>query len=229
MIGIICAMKIEADAIRDTIQNPKTELISGIEFTHGFIHGKEVVLAVCGIGKVFAAVCAEAMILHYKPTLLLNSGVAGTLTPALSIGDIAVAAALVQHDMDTSPLGDPVGMVSGINKIYFEADEAAVDGLCAAAAHIGAKTLRGTIASGDQFLADPAKKQRIAEAFGAVACEMEGAAVAQVAYINHTPFAVLRAISDSASGDAQMEYTEFCKLAAARSHAILDKFIKSAI
>ena len=68
-----------------------------------------------------------------------------------------------------------------------------------------------------------------AEAFGAVACEMEGAAVAQVAYINHTPFAVLRAISDSASGDAQMEYTEFCKLAAARSHAILDEFIKSAI
>ena len=229
MIGIICAMKIEADAIRSTIKAPETELISGVEFTHGTIHGKEVVLAVCGIGKVFAAICAEAMLLRYKPTLLINSGVAGTLTPALSIGDIAVADALVQHDMDTSPLGDPVGMVSGINKIYFEANEAAVDGLCAVAARIGAKTLRGTIASGDRFLADPAEKRRIAETFGAVACEMEGAAVAQVAFVNHTPCAVLRAISDSASGDAQMEYAEFCKLAAARSHAILDEFIKTLI
>lgn len=229
MIGIICAMKIEADAIRDTIQNPKTEFISGIEFTHGTIHEKEVVLAVCGIGKVFAAVCAEAMILRYKPTLLLNSGVAGTLTPSLSIGDIAVATALVQHDMDTSPLGDPVGMVSGINKIYFEADKAAVDGLCAAAARVGAKTLCGTIASGDQFLADHAKKQYIAKTFDAVAGEMEGAAVAHVAYINKTPFAVLRAISDSASGDAQMEYAEFCRLAASRSHAIIGAFIESLV
>ena len=197
MIGIICAMKIEADAIRDTIENSETETVSGIEFVRGTLHGKEVVLAVCGIGKVFAAICAEAMILRYKPDLLINSGVAGTLTPDLSIGDIAVAVSLVQHDMDTSPLGDPVGMISGINKTYFETDRAAVDGLCAAAARIGAKTLCGTIASGDQFLADPAKKRQIAETFGAAACEMEGAAIAQVAYVNRTPFAVLRAISDA--------------------------------
>ena len=229
MIGIICAMKIEADAIRDTIEKSETETVSGIEFVRGTLHGKEVVLAVCGIGKVFAAICAEAMILRYKPDLLINSGVAGTLTPDLSIGDIAVAASLVQHDMDTSPLGDPVGMISGINKTYFETDRAAVDELCAAAARIGAKTLCGTIASGDQFLADPAKKRQIAETFGAAACEMEGAAIAQVAYVNRTPFAVLRAISDSASGDAQMEYAEFCKLAAARSHAIIDEFIKASV
>ena len=225
MIGIICAMQIEADAIRETLASPVTETVSGIEFTRGSLHGKEVVMAVCGIGKVFAAVCAEAMILRYAPTLVLNSGVGGTLTPALSIGDVAIATSLVQHDMDTSAIGDPVGLVSGINKIYFEADADAVARLCAAAEKVGAKTLCGTIASGDQFLADGARKKAIAETFGAVACEMEGAAVAQVAYVNRTPFAVMRAISDSASGDATMEYPKFLAMAAARSHAILDAFL----
>ena len=217
MIGIICAMKIEADAIRETLTSPVCETVSGIEFTRGVLHGKEVVMAVCGIGKVFAAICTEAMILRYAPSLVLNSGVGGTLTPALSIGDIAVATSLVQHDMDTSALGDPVGLISGINKIYFEADRDAVARLCAAA---------DTIASGDRFLADAAHKRFVADTFSAIACEMEGAAVAQVAYVNRTPFAVMRAISDSASGDATMEYPKFLAMAAARSHAILDAFLK---
>ena len=173
-------------------------------------------MAVCGIGKVFAAICTEAMILRYAPSLVLNSGVGG----------IAVATSLVQHDMDTSALGDPVGLISGINKIYFEADRDAVARLCAAADKVGARTLCGTIASGDRFLADAAHKRFVADTFGAIACEMEGAAVAQVAYVNRTPFAVMRAISDSASGDATMEYPKFLAMAAARSHAILDAFLK---
>ena len=226
MIGIICAMKIEADAIRASLTDTRTEVVSGVEFTVGKRYGKEIVLAVCGIGKVFAAICTEAMILRFAPTLILNSGVAGTLTEALSIGDIAIAKNLVQHDMDTSPLGDPVGLVSGINKIYFDADEAAVAAFAKATASVGASSVVGTIASGDQFMSDTAKKNAIRDRFGAIACEMEGAAIAHVAYVNNVPFAVLRAISDSASGDAQMEYPKFVAMAAERSHAIIDAFLK---
>lgn len=226
MIGIICAMKIEADAIRASLKDTKTETVSGVEFTTGTLHGKEIVIAVCGIGKVFAAICTEAMIIRYSPELIINSGVAGTLTDALSIGDIAIAKDLVQHDMDTSPLGDPVGLVSGINKIYFEADEKAVKAFEDAVKESGANSVVGTIASGDQFMSDTAKKCAIRERFNAIACEMEGAAVAHVAYVNNVPFAVLRAISDSASGDAQMEYPKFVAMAAARSHAIIDAFVK---
>lgn len=225
MIGIICAMKIEAEAIEKQMSDVKTETISGVTFVSGKLHEKEIVLAVCGIGKVFAAICTEAMILHYAPSLIINSGVAGTLTPALSIGDIAIAGSLVQHDMDTSPIGDPVGLISGINKIYFEADTAAVAAFERAAASVGAKSKVGTIASGDQFMSDADKKHWIAETFGAIACEMEGASVAHVAYVNGTPFAVLRAISDSATGDAQMEYPKFVAMAAERSHAIIDAFL----
>ena len=226
MIGIICAMKIEADAIRASLTDTRTEVVSGVEFTVGKRYGKEIVLAVCGIGKVFAAICTEAMILCFAPSLILNSGVAGTLTEALSIGDIAIAKNLVQHDMDTSPLGDPVGLVSGINKIYFDADEAAVAAFAKATASVGANSVIGTIASGDQFMSDTAKKNAIRDRFGAIACEMEGAAIAHVAYVNNVPFAVLRAISDSASGDAQMEYPKFVAMAAERSHAIIDAFLK---
>lgn len=226
MIGIICAMKIEADAIRASLGDTKTETVSGVKFTTGTLHGKDIVIAVCGIGKVFAAICTEAMILRYAPTLIINSGVAGTLTDKLSIGDIAIAKDLVQHDMDTSALGDPVGLVSGINKIHFEADEKAIAAFEAAVKEVGANSVVGTIASGDQFMSDTEKKNVIRDRFGAVACEMEGAAIAHVAYVNSVPFAVLRAISDSASGDAQMEYPKFVAMAAARSHAIIDTFIK---
>lgn len=226
MIGIICAMKIEADAIRASLTDTSTETVSGIEFTTGTLHGKKIVIAVCGIGKVFAAICTEAMILKYSPELIINSGVAGTLTDKLSIGDIAIAKTLVQHDMDTSPIGDPVGLISGINKIHFEADEKAVAAFENAVKEVGANSVCGTIASGDQFMSDTEKKCVIRDRFDAIACEMEGAAVAHVAYVNNIPFAVLRAISDSASGDAQMEYPKFVAMAAERSHAIIDTFIK---
>lgn len=226
MIGIICAMTVEAEAIRASLDNAKTEKVSGIEFTSGTLYGKDIVLAVCGIGKVFAAICTEAMILRYSPSLIINSGVAGTLTDKLSIGDIAIATSLVQHDMDTSALGDPVGLVSGINKIYFDADERAVAVFEKVATSLGAGHLLGTIASGDCFMSDTERKNTVRDRFNAIACEMEGAAVAHVAYVNGIPFAVLRAISDSASGDAQMEYPKFVKMAAERSHKIIDAFVK---
>lgn len=226
MIGIICAMKIEADAIRASLSDTSSEVVSGVEFTKGTLYGKEIVIAVCGIGKVFAAICTEAMILSYSPELIINSGVAGTLTDSLSIGDIAIAKALVQHDMDTSPLGDPVGLISGINKIFFEADEKAVSAFENAVKEANAKCTVGTIASGDQFMSDTDKKCMVRDRFDAIACEMEGAAVAHVCYVNDVPFAVLRAISDSASGDAQMEYPKFVAMAAERSHKIIDSFIK---
>ena len=122
MIGIIAAMQLEMEALRSGIQNPVAETISGIEFVRGTLEGREVVTAVCGIGKVFAAICAQTLILRYRPECIINTGVAGTLTDRLSIGSIAVSSAVVQHDMDTSALGDPVGLISGIDRVQLPAD-----------------------------------------------------------------------------------------------------------
>ena len=227
MIGIIGAMVIETAALAAAMEEKQTSVISGITYTRGRLDGQEVVVATCGIGKGYAAICAQTMILQYRPDVIINTGVAGTLTGELGIGDVAVATKLCQHDMDTSAIGDPVGLVSGINQIYFEADEETSQKLFACVAQNGGKAVRGCIASGDQFVASGEKKTYIQDTFGAIACEMEGGAIAHVATVNGVPFAVLRAISDSADGDATMDYPSFARMAAARSVAVLRSYLQS--
>ncbi len=226
MIGIIGAMEMETAALSAAVTEQKCETISGILYVSGLLDGQAVVIATCGVGKVHAALCAQTMLLRYQPSLLINTGVAGTLTPELGIGDIAVANVLCQHDMDTSPIGDPIGFVSGINRIYFKADSDVSQRLAACAEACGARTVTGCIATGDQFVATPEKKAWIRAAFGAIACEMEGGAIAQVAALNGLPFAVLRAISDSADGDATLDYPTFASQAAARSVSLLRAFLQ---
>ena len=226
MIGIIAAMDVEMKSLRSYMENTETEVISGIRFVRGTLEGKDVVTAVCGIGKVFAALCAQTMILHYQPRCIINTGVAGTLTAALTIGSIAVSSAVVQHDMDTSPLGDPVGLISGINKVELPADRLLTGQLSACAKVMGIKTATGVIASGDQFVASAERKAFIVEHFKAIACEMEGAAVGQVCYVNKVPFCVLRAISDSADSSSHMDYPTFVQMAAEQSVALLRRFMR---
>ena len=216
-LGIIAAMKIEAEQIIASMTDVSTEICGSIEYTIGKIANTEIVCAVCGIGKVFAAMCAQTMIVKYAPDAVINTGVGGTLTKALSIGDVAVSTDTVQHDMDTSALGDPVGLISGINVIRLPADEKLGGKVCAIAAELGMKTCRGTIASGDRFIADQDVKKYITDNFGAIACEMEGAAVGQVCYVNKVPYLVIRAISDDADGGACEDYPAFAKKSAENS------------
>ena len=216
-IGIIGAMQPEVEELISSLSDTGCDEISGIKFYTGKIAGRSVAIAKCGIGKVFAAICAEIMILKYSPDLLVNTGVGGALASGLTTGDIVIADSLCQHDMDTSAIGDPKGLVSGINKIYFEADCEAVQALQREAERLGLTVHVGTIASGDKFRASRDDKERISLDFGAISCEMEGAAIAQVALVNSTPFAVVRAISDSADGEATMDYPTFLPIAAKNS------------
>ena len=227
MIGIIAAMVPEIEAVKAAMTEKTVRTVSGIDFVSGKLYGKDAVVAKCGIGKVFAAVCAQTMILTYSPDYIINIGVGGTLTDRLTIGDIAISTDVVQHDMDTSPLGDPVGLVSGINIVHFPADERLTRELLAAAETAGVNCLGGTIASGDQFIASAERKAFIRDSFSAISCEMEGAAVGHVCYVNGTPFAVLRAISDSADDSSHMDYGEFVLLAAERSFKVISEFIKN--
>lgn len=226
MTGIIGAMKIEVETIKSLMQDKQSEVISGVEYVTGTLHGKKIVTAVCGIGKVAAAMCAQTMILKYAPDRIINTGVGGSLSEKLAIGDVAVAESLVQHDMDTSPLGDPVGLISGINVINMPCDPKVVETLEKCVEGLdGIKALRGVIASGDQFIADPAKKDFIRSNFNAVVCEMEGASIAQVCYTNGVPFGVVRAVSDCADGSSHMDYGEFLPMAAANAAKLIESFV----
>ena len=226
IIGIIGAMRVEMEALAAALENKKTEVVSDIEFHTGSLHGHDVVLAVCGVGKVFAAMCAQTMILRFGATKIINTGVAGTLSDKLSVCDIAVSDDVVQHDMDTSPLGDPVGLISGLNIVHMPSDAALADAVCAAIEKTGGNWLRGTIASGDVFGADAAKKTYIRDNFGAIACEMEGAAIGHVCTVNHVPFVVIRAISDGGNEDSPMDYPTVVKIAAARSAEVVQCLLR---
>lgn len=227
MIGIICAMALEANAITDTIENRKIKNISGVDFVSGTIGGRETVVAVCGVGKVFAAICAEAMILEYHPDAIINSGVAGSLCRSIKIGDIVIAESVVQHDMDTSPLGDPKGLISGINIINIPCDKAVAEYLKNCCDSLGIKNFGGVIATGDVFMSNEENKKEVADRFNAKACEMEGASVGQVCYVNKVPFCVLRAISDNADDGAEITYETFAAESAKKTHAVIDKFIRN--
>ena len=225
-IGIIGALSDEVSGIIDMLEMKRVELHGGVEFNLGLIGEKRVVVARCGVGKVLAALTAEAMIIKYSPDLLINTGVGGALDARLRQGDIVFADKLVQHDMDTSPLGDPRGLISGINRIYFETDRRAVDILSRSASSLGISFLVGTVASGDVFVASGALKNEIVSLFSASACEMEGAAIAQVAFVNSTPFVTIRAISDSADGEAALDYPSFLPVAVKRSMALTMALVK---
>lgn len=216
-IGIIGAMQPEVEAIIATLEGRESETVSGITFYTGTIGGKRVAVAKCGIGKVFAALCAEIMILKYNPDLIVNTGVGGAIGGDLRCGDVVIADRLCQHDMDTSAIGDPKGLVSGINMIYFDADLRAREILLEQGSALGLAVKSGTVATGDKFIASSEDKHRIASDFSASVCEMEGCAIAQTAFVNGTPFAVVRAISDSADGEATMDYPTFLGIAAANS------------
>ena len=226
MIGIIGAMDIEINGLRAQMTGAETRVISGIEFTRGLLCGTEVVTAVCGIGKVFAALCTQTMILSYKPDCIINTGVGGSLTTELNIGSIAIASSAVEHDMDTTALGDEPGFINGLGLVKIPTDPGLAERLCKAAETSNIPYLTGTIASGDQFVSTIEAKTTLAEKFSAITCEMEGAAIGHVCHVNKVPFAIVRAISDSLTDGSGMEYETFKVMAAEMSNKMIMEILK---
>lgn len=226
LIGIIGAMEVEVQALKDLMDNAELKEISSVVFYRGKINGIDTVVAVAGVGKVNAAVCAQTMILEYSPDYIINTGVAGGLSEDMKIGDAAVADKVAEHDMDTSPLGDELGFITGINKVYMQCDEY-ISGLMydAAKSVDGINAVRGTIVSGDQFIASEEQRRFIKKNFNAVAAEMEGAAIGHVCTMNNVKFGVLRAISDGANSDSTIDFPTFTKMAVKNTVEIIVKML----
>ena len=221
MIGIIGAMSFEVEELKAKVEDAKSEVISGTEYVCGRLCGREVVIAKCGIGKVFAALCANTMILRYGVRSIINTGVAGTLVSCLNILDFAVSSAVVQHDIDTTILGDAPGLISGLNIVEIPASRTLSSLALNIALDQGTACARGIIASGDQFISSAERKDFIRTTFGAIACEMEGAAIGHACYVSGVDFVIIRCISDSATGEAEMEYPEMVSRAAVKSEALV--------
>ena len=227
MYGLIGAMSLEVEALMAQMTERQEKKIGMDVFVSGKLFGKDAVLAVCGPGKVNAALCTQSMILAYHPEWILNLGVAGAGDDTVSIGDMVVAAAAVQHDMDTSPIGDPIGMVSKINLVEIPCDASLRAKLVKAASLVeGMNVHEGVIATGDQFIHSGDVRGRIHDLFGAKAVEMEGGAVAHACYMHGIPCGVLRSISDQADGHSDMDYPTFANLAASHSQQVVENLLR---
>ena len=225
MLGMIGAMDMEVDALRGEMENVTEKTVGFTKFYQGTLFGMEVCLARCGIGKVHAALCAQAMIMAYPIDAMLNIGVAGALADGLGIAHMVVARSAVQHDIDTTPFGDPLGMISGPNIVHIPCDEKLSSMLEAAAEEAGVPHVCAAVATGDQFIASLEKKDFLAREFGAGACDMEGGAIAQCCYEMQIPYAACRAISDTRAGD-EKEYLVKAKEACRAEEKMLRCFAK---
>ena len=227
MIGIIGAMQIEVDYLLEEMHSKATRTISGVEYISGKLAGKDVVVAKCGIGKVFAAMCTQTMILEFKPEVLINTGVSAGLHGETEIGDVIIGRNVVQHDMDTSPIGDPVGMISGIDLIHIPCSSNIAARLDTLMASMNIRHKTGTIATGDKFISDADEINRINRLFGAIAFDMESAAIGQVCYVNRVEYGIIRSISDNGSEDAGEDFMQFAKKAAKTSAQTVAKLVEN--
>lgn len=227
-IGVIGAMEEEILCLKEKMEIISTKNIVGLTFYMGRYASKSIVLVRSGIGKVNAAVCAQAMIDHYGVDYVIMVGVAGALVEDLRVGDILLSIDAVQHDMDVSALGDPIGTIPRMAESYFKADEELLRIAQEAGAEVadGYRVLTGRVASGDQFISTKEGRAKIRKDVQGMCAEMEGAAVAHACWLNRIPFLIIRAISDGANEGADISFEKFCGMAAKRSSDLVERMLE---
>ena len=226
-LAILTAIPEEIAAFGAHLVETGRETVAGLEFRRGTLDGYPVVLAESGVGKVNGALAATVLLDRFACRGIIFSGVAGGLDPELAVGDLVIATEIIQHDYGA--------MTGGVLEVYkagalpfpafrgplgFVADERLIAG--ARDAVPGAKF--GTILSGDNYLGCGVTRERLFTSFNGKAVEMEGGAVAQVADAFGVPWLIIRALSDLAGEDSQLDFQVFAKQAA---HTAASAVLKS--
>lgn len=229
-IAIIGAMDEEVDALckeLNLVPQMQSPLLA-MPIYYGKWAGKEVVVVRCGVGKVNAAMATQYVIDHYKPSFIINSGVAGALSSRLRIADLVLGTSSIQHDFDVRKFGYSRGTIPSLKSSVFTGDvdlveiakKVAVDALGERRVHLG------LIVSGDQFISSFEEKQKILSYFPKAMCaEMEGAAIAHVASINQVPHLIIRAISDQADNTAPEDFDQYLLEVISTLNSVIHKLL----
>lgn len=230
MIGIIGAMQTEVNLLCSKLTSAEKIEYCNLVFNKGQIDGKDVVVVCSGVGKVNAALCAQALVLKFGADRIINTGIAGAAGKGLGVFDFVVSTEAVYHDVDVRIFGYQLGQIPGTKTLEFKADEtmanAAVEAFNSSDFAKEHKIVKGRVASGDQFIADKDVKQHIIDSFAPMCVEMEGAAIAHACTLNKVPFVIIRCLSDCADDSATSTYAFNEDVAAEQSGKVVLKLIK---
>ncbi len=242
-VAILGAFDEEVTLLEKQLVNPKAHTIEGIQFLTGTLNEQNVVIARTGVGKVNAAMTATLIIEHFHPNQVIFTGVAGGLNPDLQLGDIVIAEKTAQHDLGRleSAEIENTGVKNPIdgrrNPVFFPADSELLQTAEAARENLELNPLqtpqgerhprivKGTVVTGDMFVAFDAKRTALHKKLGADAVEMEGAAVAQICWQHSVPCLVIRSLSDNAGTSASEDFKKYHKIAARNSAALVTRII----
>lgn len=229
-LGIIGAMQIEVETLKQNMTELRSIERAGMTFCEGKLEQLPVVVVVCGVGKVNAALCVQVLCDCFRVTHIVNTGVAGSLCAKMDIGDFVISTDAMYHDFDCHAVNPdyPVGQVPGMAVRAYPADVRLIEFAYAAADFTNpGHAHKGRVASGDQFICSKESKEKIIADTGALCTEMEGAAIAHAAWRNQVPFVVIRAISDKADDSAEMDFPTFEAIAAERCAVVTQLLAKS--
>lgn len=255
-IAIAAALQEELGALLAAMPDERPVRLAGREFWVGHLDGQDVVVALSRVGKVAAAMTATLLVHEFGAEHAIFTGTAGGLHASARVGDVVVASALLQHDMDASPLfprhevplygtdrfhcdGALSEALADASRAVLEdamrgADERAPDALALSADDLGAFAISsprvhtGLVISGDSFVSSVDACGALRDRLpDALAVEMEGAALAQVCHDLDVPCAVVRTISDRADNSATVDFTRFVESVASRyTVAIVRRFLQ---
>ena len=220
-------MELEVEALKEQMDVKNIVEKASMKFYEGTLRGKDVVIVQCGIGKVNAGICVQILADLFQVDAVINTGVAGSLRAEINIGDIVVSTDACEHDMDVTALGYKQGIIPQMKESFFKADRQLVEAAIEVCREVNPdiNVYEGRVLSGDQFISGEEIKNKLIDLFDGFCTEMEGAAIAQAAYLNKVPFVIVRAISDKADDSATMDYPTFEKQAIHNSVLLLKELV----
>ena len=207
-IGIIFAMEEELETFKELVNIKNEYDIFDLHFFECEINNYDCIMVISGVGKVNAARTCQILIDNYGVDIIINIGVAGGVSTSLNVGDIVIGEKMVQHDFDITAFNHEKGYIPKIG-VYINSDDYLVKLFCNVLENEEINYQKGVIASGDIFCTEEVMSLKIARKFNALCVEMEGASIAQVCYLSHIPFIVIRSISDIPNNQNVITYEEF--------------------
>ncbi|MGL6175170.1 MAG: 5'-methylthioadenosine/adenosylhomocysteine nucleosidase [Cellulosilyticaceae bacterium] len=222
--GIISAISLEMEHILNNMVIEEELKICGFLFYTGCINHVPIVLTTCSVGKVNAACCTQLLISNFDVNYIINTGIAGGIHHTLKVKDIVISSDITYFDVNNAQM-----------KKYYPHQENFTSSIelvalsqkaCEEVLPPDISFYVGRIATGDRFVSTQDDKQKIRDEFNPHCVEMEGGAIAHVAYLNQVPFVVIRAISDLADDGAKNTYDTFKEHAARQSANITLKILQ---